>query len=456
MASIDVVVAGAGAAGCSAALSLHDAGLSVVVVEADQHYSQGCNTANGTGLVTAVGTRWQSDAGVEDSLELFVRDVEQRTMGTADVTLTRSLGAVSATLLEWLESIASVPWEFDSEFVYPGHTVPRCHGVPSRSGSELHGLLLSALEVREIPILVPASLVDVELALPGELEIRVAYPDGADEVIDSRACILATGGYGAASGLVGEFIPSMAGARYQGSAFHRGDAIRLGRSLGAGVRFLDAFQGGRVVTWSGLIDGWCPVAHGGVIVGEDGMRFGNEVVGYSEFAGTMPELAYLILDERVLDSCVGYGEVRANLVADALRVVESIEDISRIVGCETAAIAETLKQCRLYAEGVEPDPFGRLEWGAVPLGMDARLVVTQVAPALFHTQGGLLINGSGRVLGEDGVPTAAPVWAAGGAAMGISGSGCAGYLGGNGLLAALGLGYLAGCDVRREFDDGQH
>jgi fumarate reductase flavoprotein subunit len=36
------------------------------------------------------------------------------------------------------------------------------------------------------------------------------------------------------------------------------------------------------------------------------------------------------------------------------------------------------------------------------------------------------------------------LFAAGGAAVGMSGHGASGYLAGNGLLAAVGLGYLAG------------
>ena len=38
---------------------------------------------------------------------------------------------------------------------------------------------------------------------------------------------------------------------------------------------------------------------------------------------------------------------------------------------------------------------------------------------------------------------------AGGAAIGISGHGAAGYRAGNGLLSALGLGYLAGREIAR-------
>ena len=63
--------------------------------------------------------------------------------------------------------------------------------------------------------------------------------------------------------------------------------------------------------------------------------------------------------------------------------------------------------------------------------------------ALFHTQGGLAIDASARVKRKDG--TGFPnLFAAGGAAAGVSGDTAAGYLSGNGLLTATVLGRLAG------------
>jgi fumarate reductase flavoprotein subunit len=61
---------------------------------------------------------------------------------------------------------------------------------------------------------------------------------------------------------------------------------------------------------------------------------------------------------------------------------------------------------------------------------------------LFHTQGGLLVDGHARVV----TPADEPIrglYASGGAAAGISGHGAGGYLAGNGLLPAFGLAFLA-------------
>jgi fumarate reductase flavoprotein subunit len=67
----------------------------------------------------------------------------------------------------------------------------------------------------------------------------------------------------------------------------------------------------------------------------------------------------------------------------------------------------------------------------------------KVTGALFHTQGGLVIDATGRVMRNDGrlFPN---LFAAGGAAVGISGTTASGYLSGNGLLTATVLGRASG------------
>lgn len=59
------------------------------------------------------------------------------------------------------------------------------------------------------------------------------------------------------------------------------------------------------------------------------------------------------------------------------------------------------------------------------------------------------VDSSARVLGTDRKPIAG-LYAGGGTAVGISGRGAAGYLAGNGLLTAVGLGKIAGEVAVRE------
>jgi fumarate reductase flavoprotein subunit len=103
------------------------------------------------------------------------------------------------------------------------------------------------------------------------------------------------------------------------------------------------------------------------------------------------------------------------------------------------ALGETLRSSAAFAAGTDRDPFGRALW---PHTLVPPFAAVKVTGALFHTQGGLRVDGNAAVLaGGSPIPG---LYAAGGAAAGISGHGAEGYMSGNGLLSALGLGYLAG------------
>ncbi|MCC7275290.1 MAG: FAD-binding protein, partial [Alphaproteobacteria bacterium] len=67
----------------------------------------------------------------------------------------------------------------------------------------------------------------------------------------------------------------------------------------------------------------------------------------------------------------------------------------------------------------------------------------KVTGALFHTQGGLVVDADARVRRPDGSPLP-NLFAGGGAACGLSGEDVAGYLSGNGLLSAVVFGRFAG------------
>ena len=87
------------------------------------------------------------------------------------------------------------------------------------------------------------------------------------------------------------------------------------------------------------------------------------------------------------------------------------------------------------------DRFGRRHDPAKALRPPYRAI--KVTGALFHTQGGLAVDANARVLRQGG--RAFPnLFAAGGAAAGVSGNTAAGYLSGNGLLTATVLGRIAG------------
>ena len=98
----DVLVAGAGAAGLAAALSAADRGLEVAIVEASETFRIDSNTAMSTSMVPAGGSRWQAEAGIDDSPERFYGDVMRKTKGLADPVVSRTLTDVAPELVAWM------------------------------------------------------------------------------------------------------------------------------------------------------------------------------------------------------------------------------------------------------------------------------------------------------------------------------------------------------------------
>ena len=441
----DVLVAGAGAAGLAAALSAADRELEVAVVEASGNYRIDSNTAMSTSMVPAGGSRWQAEAGIDDSPERFYSDVMGKTNGLADPVVSRALTDVAPELVAWMADTVGVPLELVTDFRYPGHSADRCHAVPDRSGRALHSQLLADLGRRgNVTMITPMRLTGVLHGNAGQITVQAERPGGSSEESTARSVVLATNGYGARRDFVEKFMPEIENALYHGGSGSTGDALVIGETMDADLGYLDAYQGhGSVATPHGIIVTWAIVMHGGVLINSDGQRFGDETQGYSEYAvpvlSQVDGIAWVLLDERIADACHVFKDYQDLVDAGAVRWSDDVGELANLVGAPVEAIENTLSAAAAAATGASSDPFGRTDWEqqlSPPFG------AVKVTGALFHTQGGLRVDGDARILsGGEPIPG---MYAAGGAAIGMSGHGASGYLAGNGLLAALGLGYIAG------------
>jgi fumarate reductase flavoprotein subunit len=447
MSDVDVIVAGAGAAGFAAALRAAQQGASVLLAEASATYEHGSNTSMSTSMIPAGGSRWQAALGIEDSPETFRDDIRRKTKGTADATVLQALTEVAPALVAWLADDCDVPLDLVTEFRYPGHSTDRCHAVEDRSGRTLLRHLSGALgRFPEATFVAPLRLEDVLVEDGRVVGARMTTPDGGVEEVRSRAgVVLATNGYGADPELVLRFAPEIAEGVYHGGDGSRGDALRIGERLGAGAAQLDAYQGhGALATPHNVLLTWATVMHGGLVVNTDGERFDDETIGYSEYGARVlaqpDRVAWVVFDQRIHDACQPFRDYQDLLEQGAVRWVDDADGLAALIGAPSDVVARTLAAADAAARGQLPDAFGRTDF-AGPL--QAPYAAVKVTGALFHTQGGLLVDADARVLRPDLSPIPG-LYAAGGAAVGMSGNGAAGYLAGNGLLAALGLGYLAG------------
>lgn len=445
----DLVVAGAGG-GLVAALRAAQCGLSVLVVESNQRFRRGNNTSMSTAMIPAAGTRWQSEFGTVDSVENFIADIRNKTHGEADETLSRALVGVSSRLVEWIADDLQIPLSLVTDFQYPGHTQLRCHTVPGRAGRVLLDSIINRVSDSPlIDMLVPARLIDVIRTDGAVSSVVISTPAGEEE-IPTRAVLLAMNGFGANAQLVAAELPEIASASYFGSEASRGDALLIGRKLGADSAFMDAYQGHAALAAPGAtLAGWATVMHGGFLVDCTGRRYGNETIGYSEYAAESLRHAngrsWIIIDERIAAACRSFTDFRNTESTGGITWAADAARLAEATGIDRAGLDRSLKSVREVAVGNAVDEFGR---SFVEQPLSGRLGAIFVTPALFHTQGGLRVDADARVIDSVGVAITG-LYASGGAAMGISGHGAGGYLAGNGLLCALGLAFLAAEHVAR-------
>ncbi len=435
---VPALIVGGGACGLTAALALAQRGVACVVLERDAQPSG--STSLSSGFIPAAGTRAQRALGVDDSAPRFASDIQAKAHGQAAPHLVQAYTEAIAPAMDFLQEAHGLQWEVLDGFLYPGHTRHRMHTLAARTGAALAQALQAAATRAGVDILTEAHA-ETLVVTPQRrvLGVRARRPDGALETIACDALLLACNGYGGAPALRRRFIPEMADAAFGGHAGNDGTAIHWGEALGAALADMRAYQGhGSWAVPHGVLISWALMVEGGVQINARGERFHDESQGYSEAAlhvVTQPDrLAWNVFDGPIHALAQGFPDFVDAERAGAVRRAGTLAELAALIGCPQAALEQTLQACRPG----EPDAFGR----RFTRQLQAPYFAVKVTGALFHTQGGLDVDAHCRVL--DGTGQAFDrLWAAGGAARGVSGNDVSGYLSGNGLLSAVAGGFIA-------------
>ncbi|BES69563.1 FAD-dependent oxidoreductase [Marinobacter nanhaiticus D15-8W] len=454
--SLPLVIIGAGACGLVAGLAAKSMGIDAVVLERDA-IPRG-STFMSSGFVPAAGTRFQKDAGVDDSADIMAADILRKTHHEADPEIVAQLAKASGEIVEWLADEHGIPFELVEGFLYPGHSRMRMHCTPRRTGEELMACLLNAAEKAGLDVLTEAQVItlhtDEEKRVHG---LSYRRPDGAIEQLGCQTLVLACNGYGGNPDLIARHIPQMKDALYFGHKGNQGEAVLWGEAMNASLKDMGAYQGHGSLAWPHqTLISWAVMMQGGIQINREGRRFSNEHGGYSEQAAVVlkqPEgIAFNIFDARIHEQVLQFEDYHYAFNTGAVRVFDSAEALAEGLDLPLEDTRATFDEMeRLQAEA-GTDRFGRRF--DPKLRLAAPYYVIRVTGALFHTQGGLEISTDGRVLDTEGHPLP-NLYAGGGAARGVSGASDSGYMSGNGLLSAVVMGAIAGRSAAMAVNDAE-
>jgi fumarate reductase flavoprotein subunit len=440
----DVCVVGAGGCGLAAAVTAatYRGGVDVVLLEKNARITP--NSAIAGGYLQAAGTRWQKAAGVDDSPELMAEDIFRKNHYKSDPAVTLAVCRRSADVVHWFADELGLPIEFAPEVTWVGHSRPRMHAHPSRSGAPI------VLALRERFTALPNALYadntpGTGLVVEDDAVVGViAGQAGQTQRIRARRVVLANGGFGANRQMVAQYIPEVADAPYIGAQTHTGEGILWGLEVGAALEHMRGYQGhGFITATHGTRLNPGIVYAGGIVVNIHGERFEREDQGYSEWAGVVLRqpggVAIAIWDEGIQRELGFISSMVESEKAGAIARCSTAQEIAQRFGLDAARLERTIDD---YHRGVRQgrDPLGR---ETLPRQLVPPFYAAKITGALAHTQGGLKIDAHGRVLRPDGRPVP-NLYAGGNTVVGLSGDTPDGYTSGNGLLMAYTLGRIIG------------
>jgi fumarate reductase flavoprotein subunit len=437
--SADVVIIGAGGAGLSAAVEAYDNGAKKVVV-LEKMPIVGGNTNRATGGINAAGTPQQEKAGVKDSVELMIEDTMKGGYNKNNPELVKVLATTAKESVAWLTKLGG---DLSDVGRMAGASVNRTHrptgGAPV--GAEIVATLKKAAEDRKIDIRLWNKVSEVVVDKDGKVSgVKAANKEGKEYTINTKAVVIAAGGFSANENMVVKYDPNLKGFATTNHAGATGEGIEMGTKLGAGLVDMKEIQThptvvpGKAVMVTEAVRG-----NGAILVNKDGKRFINELdtrdVVSKAILEQKDKVAYLFFDDGMRKSLKATEEYfNMKLVTEA----DSVSELADKLKIDKTTFETSIKT---YNDAVTAKSDAEFKRADMPRQLNqGKVYAIEVTPAVHHTMGGLVINTNAEVISEKGQPIKG-LYAAGEVTGGVHGGN---RLGGNALADIVTFGRIAG------------
>ena len=412
----DVIVIGGGFSGMNAALEASTNGAKVMLIEKNSDLGGSIRYAGGT--LSGAGTKMQEAAGIEDTEENFIADIERMGGGINVPELTAKHVSKAAAAVDWMDSLGAdfgdrIPTQPGS---YDAFGIPREHRV-SGKGQEMVAIVKPLLEekVNEgvLEILLNTEVKDIiieEGAVTG-----VILTDGTE--YRSKSVILATGGYGHNETMLHDY--NFENVLTDAPEFVTGDGYTFALKAGAvlnNMDYLPAYAGGVPVSDTGFVHSVTANNTGypnTIWVDAEGQRHMNEFENLDSqkkafWASAPHNIVWMIFDQKVVDNQEPILKKDENwkmfneelAKGEVVFKADSAEELAKLINMDTAALQATIDA---YKEGIETgtDPMGRTD-ERTPI--DSTLYAVKTIPYVMLTKGGPLMNTSAQTLDKDAQP----------------------------------------------------
>jgi succinate dehydrogenase/fumarate reductase flavoprotein subunit len=435
--SADVVVVGFGAAGMAAAVTAHDLGAKVVILEKAPEGQEGGNTR-------VAGQGYLNTSSVESAIRYLTALCGPYIVPEPMIRVwAEEMGCNN----EWLRSLGGDPQEHQHPPVgiefpdLPGaDCVHKFHDGPTYGYSYTWKLFERLVKQRPIPVLyqTPARELIQHDASKEIIGVRAQQHGRSVTVKAGKAVILTCGGFENNQQMIRDYLPGVPYCYTSGSPYNEGDGITMAMSVGADLWHMNNYAGPSMAlkvpdvrtTFSMQALHYGKETAGGmIVVGPDGKRFTDEK--YKTRHGKIPVNArwlplttpcpmFLIFDHTLFsagplyDKHPSHGWTQiierydwsednsAELAKGWIRTAGTVASLASMVGLDPAALEATVARWnRNAASGHDPD-FGRRLMLA-PIA-DGPFYAVELSPSMLNTQGGPRRNEHAQIVRPDSTP----------------------------------------------------
>ncbi|MBD7894503.1 flavocytochrome c [Limosilactobacillus sp. Sa3CUN2] len=439
----DVVVIGSGGTGLSAAIQANELGMKVAVLEKEEEL--GGNTNRASSGMNAAETNVQLHHGVIDNVADFYRETYKDGGRLNDKDMLGYFVYHTAPAIDWLSDHGI---KLDDITVTGGMSKKRTHRPASMTpiGGFLVKSLLDVVAKEEIPVFNKTKVIKLRQAEDGRVNGVEVNADGITKIINAKAVILATGGFGASKEYIKRFRPDLESYKTTNQPGATGDGLKLAENVGAELMQMNLVQVHPTVQQDNphvYLIGEAVRGEGAILVNGEGKRFVNELntrkIVSNEITALPEHSAYLVFDQGIRD------RAKAIEFYDKVGLVvhgDTIEDLAKKINVDPSNLQQTVNTWNKAVEEHNDTEFNRTT------GMDRGITkpgffAIHIAPAIHYTMGGIHITPKTQVLDGNG-DIIKGLFAAGEVAGGLHGNN---RVGGNSIAETIVFGRQAGQQV---------
>src|SRR5579885_2682858 len=433
----DVVVVGFGAAGFAAAVTAHDIGAEVVILEKAPAGEEGGNTR-------VAGQGYLNTSSPEKAAAYLAALCGAYTVPEPMI---RVWADEMCRNNDWLRALGGDPQEHQHQPVgiefpdLPGaDCVHKFHDGPTYGYSYTWKLFERLVKERPIRVLyrTPACELIQHDRSKEILGVRAERDGRAIMVKAQRGVVLTCGGFENNQEMIRNYLPGVPYCYTSGSPYNEGDGIRMAMSIGADLWHMNNYAGPSMAlkvpevrtTFSMQALHFSKQMPGGmIVVGPDARRFADEK--YKTRHGKVPVNGrwlplstpcpmFMIFDQALFaagplyDKHPSHGWTQiierydwsddnsAELAKGWIKAAPTIPALAALIGLDPAALADAVRRWNRSCDAGEDAEFGR-KLMLAPIA-DGPFFAVELSPSMLNTQGGPRRNEKAQIVRPNGSP----------------------------------------------------